>query len=513
MTPDREQELLAEIGRLKAENELLRRRLDLVLRKVFGARSEALDPSQLELLLDPDAAKKATAAVPADPGPAADTIPSRRTPRQPRDISRLEVRETVQLADEVRARPEGFREIGRVTTDRLDYQPAVIFINRLTRPVHVPLGDPDGVPVKAPAPPSPRPGLSATPALLAHVLAAKYRDHLPYYRQEGIYQQCHGVRLPRHTLCRWEEICADVLEPLYKLIHRGLLGGTYLQGDETPVRHLDPGNGRNQCSIGYLWVLHSPRDGLKGDILFQWHPNRRASCLQSLLHGFRGTLQTDAYAAYDSWASREDGITLAACWAHARRKFHEALQTGQKQAAGPLAAIQRLYHIETGLRESRATPGERANIRQARAAPVLSELKTGLIVLRQHPGVLPKSPLGKAIDYTLNLWRRLCVYAGDGHVEIDNNWIENGIRPTAIGKKNWLFTGNGGTGQRGAIIYTMVENCRRHKIDPEVWLADILTRLPSMTTRDDPGTLLPSRWQPPASEPRHQGVPADCYHR
>ena len=490
---DENARLRAEIELLRVENQLLRQRVHTIIRQLFDKKSEALDPAQLELLLDPDSAKKAPAAEPADPGPAAEPVPAKkRSPRKPRDISHLEIRETVVIDDEVKEDPNSFREIERITTDRFDYQPAVIFISRLTRPVHVRIGDPDAVPLKAPAPPSL--GLSATARLVAYVLSSKYCHHRPHYRTQGILLQRHGVEFARNTFCHWDRTAADVCEPLYKLVHAGLLQSGNLQADETPIRYLDPGRGK--CATGYLWVIHAPRNGIKGDILYQWHPSRKAACLDELLGDYQGFLQTDGYAGYDSWTSRRSGIVLFSCWAHARRKFHEAFKTGQTMAAGPLAAIQRIYQVEETLRKTRAVPGMRMRLRQEQAAPVLRILKADLVTLRRNPGVLPQSPLGKAIDYTLRLWDRLTLYLGNGELEIDNNWIENGIRPSAVGKKAWLFVGGETTGQRAAIIYTLVECARRHGHNPEAYLADILERLPAMTNRDDLGALLPSRWQP-----------------
>ena len=498
-----------ELSRLRSENELLRQRLDLVLRKVFGAKSETLDPAQLELLLRDDAddaAKKASAAAGADAPPAADQAPAAalanktRAGRKPRDLSRLEIREQLDIPAFVKANPDAWREISRVHTDRLDYQPEVIFIERTVRPVFLHRDDPDAIPVKAPAPPSLRPGLSVTPRLLAHLMAGKYCDHLPFRRQESILHRRHGVNIPRHTMCRWAAIAADALEPLYKHLHTGLLEKPYLQADETPVRHLVPGRGA--CATGYLWVIHEPGPcGARGDVLFQWHPDRRAANLEELLGDrFTGILQCDGYAAYDAHRNKHPGITLAACWAHARRKFHEALKTGQALAAAPLQVIQRLYRIETGLRASRAGPEDRRDIRQAKAIPLIESLKPALLDLRRHPQVLPKSPLGKAIDYTLALWDRLAVYTDDGRVEVDTNLIENAIRPTAVGKKNWMFIGGEDTGQRSAILYTFVEGARRHGHDPEAYLADVLDRLATMTNRDDLAALLPANWQPPAAQ-------------
>lgn len=505
MTPEREAQLLdqlasrdLEIARLRAENQLLHQRIDKILRQLFDKKSESIDPAQLVLLLDPDAAKKAPAADPADPGPAAEVpSPKKRGPRAPRDHSHLEVRETVLIHEEAAADPAAFRELERIITDRLDYQPPRIFIERTVRVVHVPIGDPDAAPIKPAAPPSL--GLGATPRLVAHVIASKYCHHRPHYRTQGIFRERHGVDIPRNTLCHWDKVAADTLEPLYKLTHHGLLQSNYLQADETPIPYLDPGKGKT--STGYLWTIHAPRNGIKGDILYQWHPSRKAACLDDLLGGYQGTLQTDAYGAYDSWTAGMDGIVLTACWAHARRKFHEAFKGGHTLAAGPLAAIQRIYQTEAAARQNGATREERKALRQQQAAPVLQIFKADLVTLRQRPEVLPKSPLGRAIDYTLTLWSRLNLYLEHGGLEIDNNLIENGIRPTAIGKKNWLFVGGETTGQRAAILYTMVECARRHGHNPDTWLADVLARIPAMTNQDDLSVLLPASWQPAAAAP------------
>jgi transposase len=517
MTPARQQELLAEnarqradIERLTIENQLLREKVNLILARLFDKSSESIDPSQLELF-DSAAAKKAAAAAPADPGPAAetpaqDTAAKQRTSRKPRDLSHLPVEQTVLTSQEVAANPDAYRLIERIVTDRLDYQPGRILIQRTVREVHVAKHDPDAAPLKPAAPPSL--GLAATPRFVAYITASKYCHHRPHYRTEDILLRRHGVRIPRHTLCHSDKVVADTLEPLYKLIHQGLLQTGNLQADETPVKYLDPGKGKT--STGYFWVIHGPRCGIKGDILYQWHPSRKAACLDKLLPDYQGNLQTDAYAGYAAWAGGKDGIDLASCWAHARREFHEALKIGQRLAAGPVAIIAKLYQIEAALRESRATAQRRAEVRRQQTTPVLQILKSELLALRQRPEVLPKSRLGRAIDYTLAIWDRLILYVERGEIEIDNNLTENGIRPTAVGKKNWLFIGGETTGQRAAIIYTMVESAKRHGHNPEAWLTDVLERLPAMTNQDDLSILLPSNWKPAAAAtaPHREPCPA-----
>ena len=502
---DENARLRSEVEQLRIENQLLRQRISIIIKQLYDKKSESLDPAQLQLLLDSGSNNHAPAAAPADPASAAGPAPVRkRSPRKPRDISHLEIRETIVMDDEVKANPDNFREINRITTDRYDYQAAVIFISRLTRPVHVRIGDPDAVRVKAPAPPSL--GLGANPRLVAYVLASTYCHHRPHYRTQGILRQRHGVEFARNTFCHWDRTAADVCEPLYKLLHAGLLRSGNLQADETPIRYLDPGKGK--CSTGYLWVIHAPRNRIKGDILYQWHPNRKSACLDDLLKDYQGFLQTDAYAGYDSRVSNRTGVVLFSRWAHARRKFHEAFKTGQTLAAGPLAAIQRIYQTENVPRKTGAGPEERVRLRQELAAPVLRILKGDLVTLRQNPAVLPQSPLGKAVDYTLKLWDRLTLYLGNGELLIDNNWIENGIRPTPVGKMAWLFVGGETTGQSAAIIYTLVECARRYGHNPEAYLADILERLPAMTNQDDLGALLPSRWKPAATAAATVGAEA-----
>lgn len=514
MTPAREQELLAEVARLRAElekslleNKLLREKIDLMLARLFDKKSEAIDPSQLELF-DPDAAKKPSAAEPADHGPAAETpAPAKeRTARKPRDLFHLPVEETVLTNDEVAANPQAYRLVGRVVTDRLDYQPGRILIQRTVREVHVAKDDPDAAPVKPAAPPSL--GLAATPRFVAYVTVSKYCHHRPHYRTEDILLRRHGVRVPRHTLCHSDKVVADTIEPLYKLVHQGLLKSGNLQADETPVKYLDPGKGKT--SIGYFWVIHGPRCGLKGDILYQWHPGRKAACLDQLLRDYQGNLQTDGYAVYPAWARARHGIELATCWAHIRREFHDAFKIGQRLAAGPIAIIGELYRVEKWLREHNADATRRAEIRRQRSAPVLEILKAELTTLAQRPEVLPKGKLRGAIDQTLAQWDRLSLFIDHGEIEIDTNLAENGIRPTAVGKKNWLFVGSETTGQRAAIIYTMVECAKRHGHNPEAWLTDVLERLPAMTNQDDISVLLPSNWQPAngATAPLRQTCPA-----
>jgi len=262
-----------------------------------------------------------------------------------------------------------------------------------------------------------------------------------------------------------------------------------VQVDETPVNYLEPGNGRTRQ--GYLWTGSQP----KGDVFFRWETSRATACLNNVVpRNFTGTLQCDGYAAYRTFAnSRGQTIELAGCWAHVRRKFYEAIETSPKIAGWIVRQIQHLYQVEAGLREHRAGPRLRASVRIHQSRPIVERLQRALTKLKTSGRHLPQSPLAGAIEYSLGLWSTLTVYLADGRVEIDNNLVENAIRPTAIGKKNWLFVGDADAGERSAIIYTLIESCRRRGLDPYAYLKDVLTRLPHMTNRQIP-EVTPEAW-------------------
>jgi hypothetical protein len=278
-------------------------------------------------------------------------------------------------------------------------------------------------------------------------------------------------------MAQWVGLSAHWLKLIYEYICTGVMAGGYVQIDETPIRYLEPGNGK--AKLGYLWTCNRP----DGDVGYHWHTTRAAACLEKIVPvDFTGTIQCDGYAGYPAFAKgRGENIALAACWAHARRAIYEAKEQAPQQAGWILRQIAHLYCIEKDLRERRAGPQLRAAVRAHQSQPIHDRLHRLLTKLKVTRRYLPQSLMGKAIDYALGLWPLLGVYLGDGRVEIDNNLVENAIRPTAIGKKNWLFIGEADAGERGAIIYTIIENCRRQGIDPYAYLRDVLTRLPTMT--------------------------------
>ena len=466
--------------RLERENALLRQKLDALIRRLFGRQSEQLDPTQLQLLLQgveptPAPAPAESEPEPPPPRPSAPAVKADRSARLP---EHLPVVEEVLDPAAVQACPDAWRCIGQEVSEQLDYEPARFLRRRLIRRKYVARGEVDSGPIIAPLPPCLQERGLPTAGLLAQVVIAKYCDHLPLYRQEAIYRQRHGVHLPRQTLARWVGLAADWLRPLYDAIRTGVLAGGYVQVDETPIAYLEPGHGSTRQ--GYLWTYACPG----GDVLFDWQTGRGAKCLEQVIAPeFTGTIQCDGYNAYPAFARSRAPvqITLAGCWAHVRRKFHEALAQAPRLIGWLLRQMGHLYCIEKKLREQRAGPRLRAAVRAHQSRPIQERIRRALVRLKITHRPLPQSLLGQAIEYALGQWPTLGAWLSDGRVEIDNNLVENAIRPTAVGKKNWLFVGDKDAGKRGAIVYTIIESCRRRGIDPHAYLCDVLTRLPSLT--------------------------------
>ena len=293
-------------------------------------------------------------------------------------------------------------------------------------------------------------------------------------------------------MAQWMGLGADWLRPIYEHIRTGVLGGGYVQVDETPIEYLAPGHG--ETKLGYLWTCARPG----GDAVFHWAVSRAAACLEAIIPaGYCGTLQTDGYSAYPAFVRLHNGragteaITLAGCWAHARRAIYQARESAPRTVGWLLWQIGLLYDIEDQLRKAHAGPARCQAVRAAQSAMILRRLRAAL--LRIRPRYLPQSALGKAITYTLEQWPALEAFLCDGRIAIDNNRVENAIRPTALGKKNWLFIGEAQAGERGAILYTVVESCRRRGLDPLAYLREVLTRLPKMTTSQIP-EVTPEAW-------------------
>lgn len=441
---------------------MLRQKLDALIKQFYGAKSEKLDPAQLalELGIDPPGKHDASSeeiSAPEEANGKKKAKHKRNNNSRIKGLDQLETIENTVLPAEVEANPDDFEPIGQEITEQLDYQPAKCFKRRTIRPKFR-RKDRSAPPVVAPAPLGPLVGGLPTFGLTSELIIGKYCDHLPLYRQQQIFWR-NGVDIPRDTLTHWTLNHLEILRPIGEAIHIELLISSYLQIDESPLDYLAPGHGKTK--IGYLWVINSPI----GAVSYQWHTNRSKAALKATLgDSFTGLLQCDGYVAYTSYEKdRSEEIRLAHCMAHVRRKFYDAFEKGDKRAGHLIRWLQQLYVIEDRLRDSRAGPHLREAIRASQARPLLDRIKNVLLKIR--PQHLPKSLLGKAITYALSVWSGFDAYLRDGRVELDNNLVENAIRPTKLGAKNWLFIGSQRGGELAALAYTLIENSKRHGID------------------------------------------------
>jgi transposase len=491
ITVEQFEQLQAENRSLQTEIKFLNDKVKYLLKQLFGAKSEKIDPNQLTLLFAAQA--QLAAAAEAVEG-AAEAVPARRRakrrPLAERLPDDLPVETVVIEPAEVLADPAAYKKIGEETMLELDLVPARFFKRLIIRPKYVKLTDRSLPPIVAPAPKRIIDNSFASAGLLTSILLGKYADHLPLYRQEQIFKVRHGVELSRQTMCDWVWSLAHQLAMIYESLRGEIRSSGYVQADETPVPFQNPGNGT--CGTGYLWTYRAAGRG----VLFEWFPSRAADCLHNMLATFQGQLQSDGYAAYESFYRKPDQqslraqVELAGCWAHARRKFFEARAESQL-AAQALADIQQLYRIEADLRAQPADAAVRLTTRQRESLPILAKIEKDLRAAAAQ--YLPKSLTSKAIFYTLDQWERLQVYTRHGHMEIDNNLVENAIRPTAVGKKNWLFFGSAEAGQTSAILYSLLESCRMLGINPQEYLLDVLPRLPTMTNQTAP-RYTPAQW-------------------
>jgi hypothetical protein len=309
---------------------------------------------------------------------------------------------------------------------------------------------------------------------LAHILVSKYADHLPLYRQAQSYAR-DGVELERSTMAEWVGYCSHLLEPLTEALARYVLGAAKLHADDTPVPVLDPGRGKTKT--GRLWVyVRDDRPAGSTDapaVLFRYAPDRRGERPGEHLKEFTGILQADAYAGFNHLYAN-GRIQEAACWAHARRAFYDIHQANNSPiAAEALERIRALYAIEADIRGS--PPQRRAEIRHARAGPLLDDLRAWL--KQTLARLSKKSELAKAIGYVLTRWTALTRYCEDGRIEIDNNPAERALRAVALGRKNYLFCGSDAGGERAAAIYALIGTAKLNGLDPEAYLRYVIERI------------------------------------
>jgi transposase len=459
----------AEYQSMKQQIELLAHQLAELKRLVFGAKKERFipsDPDQYRLFDLPEE------QVVEKPGE--EISYTRHRPVQKNHPLRLELAPHLPRKEEVIEPgdlPEGAKRIGQAVTEVLEYEPANIYVRRIVRPKYiVSSNDEQTKIVVADLPTLPIPKGNAGPGILAHLLISKFADHLPFYRQVQMFKR-QQVEIAESTISGWFGAACRLLGPLYDTLKKQVLSADYLMADETPTSVLTkdkPGSTHK----GYHWVYYDP---VNKRVLFDYRSSRGREGPDQILEHYSGYLQTDGYQAYSNLKNQKN-IMLLACMAHARRKFEHAKDNDPKRAGEVLLMFQELYLIERQAKQEELEPAQIKEFRQEKALPVLKQMEVWL--KEQVCQVLPKSAIGEAIAYTLNLWPRLIRYIDDGRFQIDNNLIENSIRPVALGRKNYLFAGSHDAAQQAAMIYSLLATCKINEVEPFSWLKQTLDKIP-----------------------------------
>src|SRR5271166_112128 len=493
-------ELLETLGQQIHLNDKLQHQLEQLLRQRYGKKTEQIDPAQLLLFAQEILAQAEPTPTPAstsEPAPASTPIPS--APKKnghgrkplPASLPRKPILHDV--PPEQRTCPDCGAErtcIGQEVHEQLEYIPASLVVLEHIRPkyacqacqAHVVIADTLPQPIDK--------GLPG-PGLLAHIAVSKYADHLPLYRLEGIFKRS-GVELSRSTMCDWMATIAELLEPIVKLMLSRILSSQVVQNDDTtvPVQDHD-GKG---IKTGRLWVSIGDHDHRY--VVYRYTPDRSAAGPEEIFKDFKGYLQADAYSAYDG-LYKSGAIVEVGCMMHARRKFYEARTSDPPRSHQALAWISLLYDVERDAKEREPTDYEafvalRHKLRGERSRPIFDKFHAWLEA--ELPKVLPKSPIGEAIQYALNHWEALKRPLEAGFLELDNGACERAFKPVGIGRRNWLFAGSDKGGQTAAVLISLCTTCKNLGIDPQAYLRDVLDRISTHPAKriDE---LLPDRWQ------------------
>ncbi|MDQ6609009.1 MAG: IS66 family transposase [Bacteroidota bacterium] len=356
------------------------------------------------------------------------------------------------------------KKMGEEITEVLEWEPGELFVKKYVRHKYA-KPDNEGVLIGE-LPSRPLEKAMAGPGLLSQIVIDKYVDHLPLHRQMQRFER-NSVKLPYSTLTDWVRGTCKLIEPLYEALKKEVLRSHYLHVDETPIKVLDKDK-KGQAHRGYYWVYQNSIDKI---VLFDYREGRGREGPLIMLENFQGYLQTDGYNAYEIFDKRS-GITLMHCMAHARRMFHDALDNDQARASYALEQMGHLYTIERICREQQLNDAETAEVRRQKSVPILDKL--GEWMKEQYMQVTPKSSIGKALAYSIERWRRLSAYTQNGMLNIDNNPVENSIRPVAVGRKNYLFAGSHDAAKRSAMLYSLLGTCKIHGIEPYWWLRNVL---------------------------------------
>ena len=500
-------QLLEEFTSLKNELKRKDQIVEALQKRLYGSSSERLDPLQDNLPFGEGDNLLGKLEPVEEDGEnegelAEDPNQSKKQPRKRREKKDLFPRnlpilsEEVIIPQEVLDDPEAFIEIGEEPPhDELDLVRARIGWKRTRRIKYKRKNNRSKPPVVAPAPEPSVPGTMCGPALMSQLIVDKHLDHLPHYRQSGRILRQSGVELSRGTINAWVHAAAEHLKPIEEVIKCSLARSRILQIDETPMKYLTPGLGKT--SKGYLWVYRDPENGA---ILFDWRLGRGGKYLEEMLgKDEKGNLlwdveiiQSDGYKVYLALASKVTALKLAACLAHIRRKFFDATDESPDFVKPVMEGIQKLYRIEHWFRENKTPLSCRELIRRTQSSKECEYLLEKIKTL-SNQGFLPQSKLGKAITYAFGRWNELKTYLDDACVPIDNNLIENAIRPAKLGLKNYMFFGSAEAGKNNALLYTLIANCKAAQINPEFYFEEVFSRLPINATPEQAAEFTPEK--------------------
>ena len=487
---------LEKIAELNGMVAVLSHQLEQLKKMVFGSKSERFEPvgntkDSLQLKLNLDAETVAQCKI-----TDATQITYTRTKTEVTDNKpkahpgRMKLPEHLRR-DTIILQPDmdvaGLRKIGDEVSEVLDYIPGELYVKQYIRPKYAqPVSETSTAVLTASLPGRLLGKCMAGEGLLAQIIVDKYAGHLPLHRQLQRFQRA-GVTIAQSTINDWAQATLNQLSALYEAHKRLVLQSSYLHADETPLKVMDE-NKKGTTHRGYYWVYHNSREKM---VLFDYRTGRGREGPDDILKDYKGYLQTDGYAVYEDFDKRQ-GITLLHCMAHARRKFTDALESDRARAGHALAMFGQLYAAERSITDGALTGDAIMQLRQQQSVPVLDALKEWMA--NEYPKVLPKSPVGQAIAYCLPRWGKLCIYTSDAKLNIDNNPVENAIRPVAIGRKNYLFAGSHEAAQRAAMVYSLFATCRLHHVNPHDWLKDVLQRMHLYSTSNIAG-LLPQNWK------------------
>jgi transposase len=484
------------------ENIYLKEQLAQFKRMIFGQKRERFVPAVPEEQMSLEGLfETADAKIPGFAETKETITYERRKPKKghgrkpiPDDLHRekhvIDVPETEKICSCCGAEK---KKIGEDITEELEYKPAVFFVNQYIRPKYACSCNSDAGITTAALPKRPIDKGLAGPGLLAYIIVSKHVDHLPLYRLEQMFKR-YNIHINRSTMCSWLKQIGFYLETVHREMHRQLLSESFLiQADETTLKVLDE-TVKDKCALGYLW----PYVGDGKLAVFEFQDSRSRNGPTDFLKKYTGSyLLSDGYAGYNQVVEKKD-LTHLMCWAHARRKFFDAKDLDPPFVDRVLTLIGKLYAVEREAAEQKLMPEKRGKLRCEKSASVLVAVKE----LLSNPGVtiLPKSKIGEAVAYILNHWEQLTRFLEDGRLPIDNNLVENTIRPIALGRKNWLFAGSPEGAKRLAIFYSLVATCKLNGINPYEYFYDILPKVASYSANQI-ADLTPLNWKMTKNNP------------